>query len=169
MVQCCFFFFKSSITRLSLNILSQRPASVCHVSLQTTWRALGANSVCRLTDRTNRLWDGTTRRNCSFTSPRKVLVPSWFLCLSVTLARMHCRYEIIKGLLKWPPLQVWVWHKSTVKPNFLLGRVLDLRCGFVVAPVRCLKSCQLPQLACKNGSESGNETHSSDLYLHVGS
>lgn len=56
-----------------VQVLTSDP-SVCSVCLQTTWKALGGSSVCRRTGRINRRWDGTTRRNCSSTSPRKVLV-----------------------------------------------------------------------------------------------
>lgn len=46
------------------------------------WKASGGSSACRQTDRINRRWDGTTRRNYSSTSPRKVPALIWVLWVS---------------------------------------------------------------------------------------
>lgn len=48
--------------------------------LQTTWRALEESLVCRRTVWINPLLAGTIRRNCSFTSLRKVTHTSVDLC-----------------------------------------------------------------------------------------
>lgn len=97
---------------------------VCSVCLQTTLKASGESSACRRTDRINRRWDGTTRRNCSSTSPRKVLV------LISVVFREEAKNLQLQGQKVKPPgwwCQIWSFQCSGENPLQLNTNHLQLR------------------------------------------
>lgn len=74
-----FIHSRTELTTVTFFALTSSFLCASCLCLQTMWRALAASLVCRRTDRINQRWDGTTRRNYSSMSLRKVLDVIWFL------------------------------------------------------------------------------------------